>query len=63
MRKNGITEYDGWGTLIDDHTLQVALSDGGSKTSTFDHCVIATGATTRLLPGTRPRRADDQLQS
>lgn len=53
MRKNGITEYDGWGTCADDHTLCVARSDGESETLTFDHCVIATGATTRLLPGTR----------
>jgi dihydrolipoamide dehydrogenase len=53
MRKNGITEYDGWGTFADDHTLCVARSDDESETLTFDHCVIATGATTRLLPGTR----------
>ncbi|MER8103042.1 dihydrolipoyl dehydrogenase [Kitasatospora sp. NPDC094016] len=52
MKKNGITEYDGWGTFVDDHTLQVALSGGGFDVVTFDHCVIATGATTRLLPGT-----------
>jgi len=52
MKKNGITEYDGRGTFTDDHTLQVALSSGGTETVTFDHCVIAAGATTRLLPGT-----------
>ncbi|MFQ6142226.1 dihydrolipoyl dehydrogenase [Streptomyces seoulensis] len=52
MRKNKITEYDGRGTFTDAHTLQVALSDGTARTVTFDHCVIATGATTRLLPGT-----------
>ncbi|MDT0317867.1 dihydrolipoyl dehydrogenase [Streptomyces millisiae] len=53
MKKNGITEYDGRGTFTDPHTLQVALSAGGTETVTFDHCVIAAGATTRLLPGTR----------
>jgi dihydrolipoamide dehydrogenase len=52
MKKNGITEYDGRGTFTDAHTLQVALTAGGSETVTFDHCVIAAGATTRLLPGT-----------
>ncbi|MGW4641915.1 dihydrolipoyl dehydrogenase [Sphaerisporangium sp. NPDC004334] len=52
MKKNGITEYDGRGTFTDPHTLQVARSDGGAETVTFDHCIIATGATTRLLPGT-----------
>ncbi|AZQ38783.1 dihydrolipoyl dehydrogenase [Streptomyces cyaneochromogenes] len=52
MKKNGITEYDGHGTFTDARTLEVALSAGGVETVTFDHCVIATGATTRLLPGT-----------
>ncbi|MFF7636182.1 dihydrolipoyl dehydrogenase [Kitasatospora sp. NPDC008050] len=52
MKKNAIDEYDGRGTFIDDRTLQVALSAGGFATVTFDHVIIATGATTRLLPGT-----------
>ncbi|WP_035844578.1 dihydrolipoyl dehydrogenase [Kitasatospora azatica] len=52
MKKNAIDEYDGRGTFVDDHTLQVALSAGGFATVTFDHCIIAAGATTRLLPGT-----------
>ncbi|MFD5156646.1 dihydrolipoyl dehydrogenase [Streptomyces hawaiiensis] len=52
MKKNDITEYDGRGTFADDHTLRVELAAGGTETVTFDHCVIATGATTRLLPGT-----------
>ncbi|MFD8919371.1 dihydrolipoyl dehydrogenase [Streptomyces sp. NPDC059569] len=52
MKKNDIAEYDGRGTFVDDRTLRVALSDGGSETLTFDHCIVATGTTTRLLPGT-----------
>lgn len=52
MKKNDITKIDGRGTFTDDHTLQVALNEGGSQTVTFDHCIIAAGATTRLLPGT-----------
>ena len=52
MRKNAITEIDGRGTFLDPHTLQVARSDGTTRTIAFDDCVIATGATTRLLPGT-----------
>ncbi|ONK12372.1 dihydrolipoyl dehydrogenase [Streptomyces sp. MP131-18] len=52
MKKNGITEYDGRGTFTDARTLQVALSSGGTETVTFDHCIIAAGATTKLLPGT-----------
>ncbi|MGW1068836.1 dihydrolipoyl dehydrogenase [Streptomyces aureus] len=52
MKKNKITQYDGRGTFRDDRTLDVALSDGGTETVTFGHCIIAAGATTRLLPGT-----------
>ncbi|MFE5186009.1 dihydrolipoyl dehydrogenase [Streptomyces sp. NPDC056628] len=53
MKKNKITELDGRGTFLDPHTLQVAGPDGSTRTIGFDHCVIATGATTKLLPGTR----------
>ncbi|MEU6863843.1 dihydrolipoyl dehydrogenase [Streptomyces sp. NPDC046876] len=52
MKKNGITEFDGRGTFIDANTLQVNGVDGTAQTITFGHCVIATGATPRLLPGT-----------
>ena len=51
MKKNKITEINGWATFTDDHTLSVAGGDGES-TVTFDHAIIAAGATTRLLPGT-----------
>ncbi|MGC9669869.1 dihydrolipoyl dehydrogenase [Planosporangium sp. 12N6] len=47
MKKNGIAQYDGRGTFTDDHTLRV-----GDETLTFDHCVIAAGASPKLLPGT-----------
>lgn len=52
MKKNGITELDGRGTFLDPHTLQVTGHDGSTRTIGFEHCVIATGATPRLLPGT-----------
>jgi len=52
MKKNNITEFDGRGTFTDASTVEVALSDGGSETLTFGDCIIAVGATTRLLPGT-----------
>ncbi|WP_331766634.1 dihydrolipoyl dehydrogenase [Embleya sp. NBC_00896] len=52
MKKNGITEYDGHGAFADAHTLDVSLTAGGVETITFDNCIIAAGATTRLLPGT-----------
>jgi dihydrolipoamide dehydrogenase len=52
MKKNNITQFDGRGTFLDPHTLEVTLSGGGTQQVTFGHCVIATGSTTRLLPGT-----------
>ncbi len=51
MKKNGITEVDGWGTLTSATSMDVALNDGESRSLTFDHLVLATGATTRMLPG------------
>ncbi|MFI6907657.1 dihydrolipoyl dehydrogenase [Nonomuraea sp. NPDC050394] len=47
MKKNGITEYNGRGQFLDANTLQV-----NGETVTFGHCIIAAGATTRLIPGT-----------
>ena len=52
MKKNKITEYDGWGSFTGPKSLSVAKSDGAQADLTFDNCVIATGARTRLLPGT-----------
>ncbi|MCX5320344.1 dihydrolipoyl dehydrogenase [Streptomyces sp. NBC_00120] len=52
MKKNDITEYDGRGTFTDDRTLRIDLTAGGTETVTFGNCIIATGAITRLLPGT-----------
>ncbi|GAA2486572.1 dihydrolipoyl dehydrogenase [Streptomyces gobitricini] len=53
MKKNKITEFTGRGTFLDANTMRVALTDGTETTISFDNCVIATGATPRLLPGTR----------
>src|SRR4051795_710235 len=53
MKKNKVTEIDGWATFVDDHTFDVALNAGGNQTVTFDNLIIAAGATTRLLPGTQ----------
>jgi dihydrolipoamide dehydrogenase len=57
MKKNKITEIDGWGTLRPREgdgpgSVDVELNDGGSATYTYDDLIIATGATTRLVPGT-----------
>jgi dihydrolipoamide dehydrogenase len=58
MKKNKITEIDGWGTLAgppaDDSPgrIDVALNDGSSASYTYTDLIIGTGATTRLIPGT-----------
>ncbi len=52
MKKNKITEIDGWGTFVDAKTISVELNDGDTEEITADHVIIATGATTRLIPGT-----------
>lgn len=53
MKKNKIDEYDGWATFTDDHTMDVKLNAGTSETLKFKNCIVATGATTRLIPGTQ----------
>jgi dihydrolipoamide dehydrogenase len=52
MRKNKITEAHGRGRFVDAHTIEVAGADGTTTQITFGSCIIATGASTRLLPGT-----------
>jgi dihydrolipoamide dehydrogenase len=52
MKKNKIEEIDGWGTLTAAKSMDVALSSGEKRSITFDNLIIATGATTRLIPGT-----------
>jgi dihydrolipoamide dehydrogenase len=52
MKKNGITEFDGTGVFTGAHAMRVRASDGSEQSIDFDHCILATGATTRLLPGT-----------
>jgi len=52
MKKNKITEINGYGKFTDANTLSVELNDGGTETVTFDNAIIATGSSTRLVPGT-----------
>ena len=46
MKKNKITEIDGYGTFKDEKTLVV-----GDREITWDNLIIDTGSTVRLLPG------------
>jgi dihydrolipoamide dehydrogenase len=52
MKKNKITEINGWGTLTGARSLEVKDADGNTTSYTCDNLIIATGATTRLIPGT-----------
>jgi dihydrolipoamide dehydrogenase len=52
MKKNKITEIHGYGKFTDANTIEVALNEGGTETVTFDNAIIATGSSTRLVPGT-----------
>ncbi len=52
MKKNKITEINGWGTFTGPQAIEVKKEDGSVETVTYDNVIIATGATTRLIPGT-----------
>jgi dihydrolipoamide dehydrogenase len=51
MKKNKITEIDGWGTLTGPTGIDVKAADGSTSSHTFDHLILATGATVKMLPG------------
>ncbi|MCZ4650098.1 dihydrolipoyl dehydrogenase [Gordonia amicalis] len=46
MKKNKITEIDGYGVFTDAKTIKV-----GNREITFDNVIIDTGSTVKLLPG------------
>ncbi len=48
MKKNSITEFTGRGTFTGPNSLEV-----NGESVTFDNCIIAAGARTKLLPGTQ----------
>ncbi|HYH08840.1 MAG TPA: dihydrolipoyl dehydrogenase [Thermoanaerobaculia bacterium] len=48
MKKNKIDQFNGWAEFTDANTLTV-----NGETISFQHCILATGATTRLLPNTK----------
>lgn len=52
MKKNKITEIHGYGRFTDARTIAVELNEGGTEEVTFDNAIIATGSSTRLVPGT-----------
>ena len=52
MRKNKIDSYEGWATIEDKNSLSIALNTGETEELRFKNLIIATGAATKLLPGT-----------
>lgn len=52
MKKNNITEIHGYGTFTGPNSLTVQLNEGGTEDVTFTNAIIATGSSTRLVPGT-----------
>ena len=52
MKKNKITELEGYGTFTGPSSMRVALNAGGTEDLTFDNAIIATGSSVRLVPGT-----------
>lgn len=51
MKKNKITEINGFGSFTDANTIEITEGDDKGKTVTFDNCIIATGSVVRTLPG------------
>lgn len=52
MRKNKIESFEGWATIEDANRLRVELNSGEQEDLRFKNLIIATGASTKLLPGT-----------
>lgn len=53
MKKNKITEIQGYGKFTSANAMTVDLNDGGTEEVTFDNAIIATGSHTKLVPGTK----------
>lgn len=51
MKKNKITEIDGWGTLTGPKAIDVKDKDGNVTSYTADNLILATGAKVRTVPG------------
>jgi dihydrolipoamide dehydrogenase len=51
MKKNKITEIDGWGTVTAATSMEVRAADGSSRAITFEHLILGTGSVTRMIPG------------
>ena len=53
MKKNGITVIEGHASLVAKGKLTVE-HDGDSRSVSYTHCIVATGARPRMIPGLDP---------
>jgi dihydrolipoamide dehydrogenase len=53
MKKNRIDSFDGWGTFTGPNSLSVEMEGGKKEELRFKNAILATGASTRLIPGTK----------
>ena len=51
MKKNKITEINGFGSFTDANTVEITDGDDACKTVTFDNAIIASGSVVKSLPG------------
>lgn len=50
FKKNKITAYQGYGSMVDKNTVKVSKADGSSETLTAKNIIIATGSKPTALP-------------
>ncbi len=51
LKKNGVEYLKGTGSFQDEHTVKVALNDGGETTVAAKNIIIATGSEATPFPG------------
>lgn len=51
FKKNKVTYVQGWGSLTDKNTVEVALTDGSHQTVRAENVIIATGSEAASIPG------------
>jgi dihydrolipoamide dehydrogenase len=54
FKKNKVERVNGFGAIVDAHTVQVTAADGSVRTLTTDKILIATGSVVAPLPGVTP---------
>jgi len=50
LKSNGVDIFEGWGSFVDAHTVEIKMNDGSTKTVTADKIAIATGGKP-MIPG------------